>query len=533
MINVTDILETGKGTSRMQEAVEYSEQVMIHTKGGKALEKYLAQINSYENKAQYDLRKKFAISNKFITSKLLRPCDNIWNAKGGSTKLEMKGENSTKGMNLILKEAHNYIRNTWFDAFINDPNGVTIIEYEAEDEEMNFKYLPSERIEAIEIAKEKVIEILIFIETIEEGENKIKKYLHITKDMQAEYFVKDENTVIRGDATKNETGIVPVVLNSTVKTIEKDIYISMIDTEIELLNSFVRKNSVKEIFEFLHGFPKFWQYVEPCDVCGGAKRIQYEQRDGSTGYQTCPKCNGIGHFGKTDVADVLNIAMPESGDETIANQPMGFEIPPVETWQEMRSELDWLWNIIFDSQWGTTVQKQTNETATGRFIDVQPVINKLDSYAEQLQRVFNEIGIIAGKTAYPNTFEQFSIAIGRNFIIDTPSAALTRYKEAKEKGLNTNILNHLLKQYFLSEFANNDRGYQIAIKLMNVEPFPHHTIDEVMQFARDEDKAAKVYYEAWLSETENSEILEKTAEQLRKELYSKAPELGSENSNIN
>ncbi len=65
------------------EAVIYSNSLIVHTKGI-GLQKLLARVNGYENTTQYDLRKKFAISNKYVTSKLLRPVDNIWKSKGGS-----------------------------------------------------------------------------------------------------------------------------------------------------------------------------------------------------------------------------------------------------------------------------------------------------------------------------------------------------------------------------------------------------------------------------------------------------------------
>ena len=530
MIDIKTILTEGGQSSRMIDATEYSNTIKRHTKGGRLLEKYLSQINEYENAAQFKLRQKFAISNKFVTSKLLRPADNLWRSKGGSTKTDIP-ETFEKQFAVEIAGVSKYMRSEWFDAFINDPNGVSLVvnsDKQFDEKEgrgiLNYKFIPSENIIEILFSGDTIIEILILTGVEIKDETQIEKYLYIS-DEQIGTYEKRGDDVFEIELKTNPLKRVPAVVNSTLKTIEKEIYISEIDNEIELLNSFVRKNSVKEIFEFLHGFPKFWQYVEPCDVCNGTKQVEHEHGNGSMGYSVCPKCNGIGHFGKTDVADVLNIAMPETGDETIANQPMGFEIPPVDTWEQMRFELDWLWDIIFNSQWGTTVIKGQNETATGRFIDVQPVVNKLNEYADQMQRVFNELGDLVGRIIAPNTFNGFYHVIGRNFIIETPAAALERYETARGNGSNVNVLNHLLEQYYLSEFANNDNQFRIKTKLINVEPFPHNTVAEVLEFANDDDKRAKLFYSKWLSETDYSELLENSVEKLRGELYTNAPEL--------
>ena len=50
---------------------------------GIGTQEYLAQINEYENKKQAELRQKHAIPNPFVVDELVRPIDNIWQAKGG------------------------------------------------------------------------------------------------------------------------------------------------------------------------------------------------------------------------------------------------------------------------------------------------------------------------------------------------------------------------------------------------------------------------------------------------------------------
>ena len=83
-------------------------------------------------------RDKFAISNKFITDRLLRPTDSVFSAKGGFSRYLFKSENESKETEFKgkLKDIYSgyslsqYIHRIWFDKYIVDPNGLIFMEVE-------------------------------------------------------------------------------------------------------------------------------------------------------------------------------------------------------------------------------------------------------------------------------------------------------------------------------------------------------------------------------------------------------------------
>lgn len=493
-----------------KESVIYSDDIKIHTKGI-GLQKFLSTINGYENKNQHNLRVKHAISNKPFTAKLLRPVANIWRAKGVNVDVSI----GAKDINVfaeLIKPVYEFVKYTWFDAFVSDPN--TIIKVDG----VNLSLIDSKRIYHIEIRNKKIIQVIYLHEIIEnqEGEE-IKIYKHYQENKIVTISVNGDTETTKEEENKLE--LMPFVLSSIITDIDKNIFLTPIDNELDLLGSFVRKNSVKEIFEFLHGYPKFWQYVEPCDICNGSKKIEFmNESTNETSFISCPKCNGVGHFGKTDVSDSMNITLP-SDEQTVINQPMGFEIPPTDTWEEMRTELNWFWNIIFESQWGTTIEKGENETATGRFIDIQPVVNRLNEYTDEAERVTNEIIKIIGAINIPNSFKYYIVNFGRRFIIESAELSLERYEKAKTQKLTTTILDFLLKQYFTAEYQNNELMYQRSTKLTLVEPYVHNSIEEVLAMDVSEDlKLKKKYFSEWSKTIETKVIIDKQIINLQAEL---------------
>ena len=74
-------------TSDLNPKIQYARDICTKLKlhvDGEGLQEFLTKINNYENDLQYQARKKFAITNQFLTEELLRPTDNVFNAKGGN-----------------------------------------------------------------------------------------------------------------------------------------------------------------------------------------------------------------------------------------------------------------------------------------------------------------------------------------------------------------------------------------------------------------------------------------------------------------
>jgi hypothetical protein len=187
--------------------------------------------------------------------------------------------------------------------------------------------------------------------------------------------------------------------------------------------------------------------------------------------------------------------------------------------KEQRVELDWKWNLIFFSHWGTTTERAANETATGRFIDVQPVNNRLNAYADMAETIHNELLNLFSIFVSPTNKNESKVSYGRRYLIETPDQVWNKYIGAKEKKAPISALDQLLEQYYESEYQRNELFQAYYLKLIKIEPFVHSSVEEVVAMPiSDDDKLAKIYFSDWLKTVMMNEVVDKPIENLKNDL---------------
>jgi len=482
---------------------------------GMGTQEYLEQINQYENDKQHELRKKHAITNPWIVSELLRPVDNIWQAKGGDTTYKFTGDDRSDEFKEKLKDVRDgmsmrqFMKDIWFQRFISDPNGIIFLEVARDGSKAELTYKSIHNIHAYDTEGVE-IEWIVFEPAVEvfEGEKKDQKIAYSwVVDERFYYYVKNDGKEVSiVEVIENNFGMVPGVVNSTIYNTEKKIKDSFIAKQVDLLNSYLTKNSVKEIYQFLHNYPLFWMIESLCPTCNGARKV---------GNEVCGTCKGSGYSARKDVSDAFIYAKAEEG-VTREFPPAGYVQPDVETCNENRLELDWLFDKMFHSLWGTTVEKSENETATGRFIDVQAVYNKLNEVADIAQLIEAKLTLIYGKFWYLLSLDTVQISYSRRYIAESPDVLWLRYEDARTKGAPTMTLNYLLEQFYYSEFASNPTMADYYIKLMYVEPFVH--VNDVGQIP-EPDKTAKLYFQDWISTLKEEQIIKSDIKKLKSLLF--------------
>jgi hypothetical protein len=362
-----------------------------------------------------------------------------------------------------------------------------------------------------------------------EIEVEVKVYLFITNDDILIIKEKDENIVII-EKKKNELGFIPFAFNSinsgtpnikesSDRDISININISPLNDELQLLDAYLRKNSVKELHEFLHAYPIYWRYVQQCDECKGF---------GEVNGTTCGTCGGSGILVKQkDVTNVVDVPIPEEGESNIT-PPAGYVTPPIEIIEAMRTELKDKFSECEFSHWGTlNILKQGDatgdQTATESLINLQPVVNRLNLYTEQVQTHHNILLNFIVKIMFSGQRDDIKVfyAYGRGYVIETADTAMKRYLNDKKENAPQEVLNNDLVNYYASQFKSDNVSYERAIKLMRVEPFVHNSTEEVVdKFTVAElDKKAKSYYNEWRSSITDTDIDKSEPKQLTEQLY--------------
>lgn len=511
---------------RIKAAREMNNKLLLHVEGV-GLQEYLSRINNYENELQFAARKKHAVSNKFVSEELLRPIDNIFTAKGGGKYYQFttEADKKEKDFRRILSNVKHgqslseYIETEWTNKFITDPNGLIFCEienepYEDEGPKVEPCYKSIQKIRAYEQDGIHIKWVVFephkkYVD--EEDEKKVTEFFWAVDKEYYYEFKREDGLITESKAIENTFGFVPAILCSNINDPITGWKRSPIDAQIELLDRYVLSNSVLTIAEFQQNFPREWEYVPECSRCRGLGTLDNGD--------TCSICSGTGMSTKNDVTDKTLLKVP-SQDEVKIDPPNGYTYLPTEPWEMMVNSVDRYFDLVINSHWGATKEKKDNETATGRWIDVQPVNNRLSKYSKSAQLAHNKLADIFGKFYYPETFVKSDITYGQRYLIETPDQIWKKYLEAKEKKAPVSTLDLLLTQYVESEFRENDTMFQYELRKIKLEPFVHWDIETVRgsQIISQEDKAMKEYFNEWVNTLTIKEIVTQTMEELRNEL---------------
>jgi hypothetical protein len=491
---------------------------------GSDTDAYLSKINEYENEKQHTLRTKHAIRNPWVVEELIRPTDNLWQAKGGTEDYKFKGTDQSEKFKELLKDVRDgmdmksFMKDIWFQRFISDPNGIIFCEVDTEGLNPTLTYKSIMKIHNYEtkginlnwVVFEPVISIIERIEdkdlTVEYSWAVDEKYYYYCRNTGK----PDDFSIVQMIA--HSFGQVPGIVNSPIFNTDKGYKVSLLDKQTDLLNSYLTLTSIKEIYQFKHNFAIPWAMQSFCPTCNGARMV---------GNAACGTCGGTGYSAKKDVSDILIIPTPQPDAPPVPMPPAGYIQPDIATCAENRTELDWKFDKMFHSLWGTSATPALKrvETATTAFLDNMQVYNKLNGIADICQMVQKNLTLIFGKFFFPETLDSVAISYSRRYSIDPPDMLWSRYQDARTNQSPDMALNYLLEQFYFSEFASNQTMADFYVNLIYVEPYPHLLIVDVEDLEISDDlKLAKRYFPEWVANIDPVDTVNKTRETLRKEL---------------
>lgn len=401
--------------------------------------------------------------------------------------------------------------------FYSDPAGITFLEWSGSETWPTCKSILN--IKNYKTSGRKV-EWLLF-----EPEKRINpvtkqqfpgEFYRIVDDLtDATYYKEDKSvTLVMEDSYKNVFGYVPGIVNSDLLDSSLEYATSPLNTVVELLDKFLRGDSVKDIFEFLHGYPIFWAYMtikEKCHTCLGERHT----KNGDV----CGTCEGKGHVFKKDVTDGIYMKPPVSQDAPTIDAVAGYISADVETWREMRTELEWTIKLLNYTMWGTQQEPGGNNTATGEFINIQTVSDALNLFSDSFQDMEKRITKMMADFYTSGQVNGIDITYGRRYLIEAPDAVWKKYQSAKNGGAPKVTLNNLLLQYYQSEYSTDSRTLAIMTKAMVIEPFVHKSDEQVKALITDNQQVLKkIYFNEWFKTLTDDDVIFKSVEELDKQL---------------
>ena len=485
-------------------------------------------IEKIEDTNRAIARKKYSYDTRDLFARIMEPRNNVFAADGGSEN--WRDEINEKRIEDIKtyfqnfkggKSIEKYMAESYFQLSDIDPNGLIFLEYKANDEGLAVypTYKSIQDIRTYECKGQSVKWVLFEPYEVTKKGDVYKVWRFVDKDVdysimqrRQSYEYMDEESFI------NDFRTVPAVILSPIQKIGTNIRLSWLFYIQELSKKYARDVSIKTLYEFLQGFPKHWRYVMMCMKCRG----NGTQDDGGK----CNKCSGTGELRKGDVTDEIRVPIPNDKDQpVVAPNIAGFISPDLDTLKHMEESRVSLESLIEYTMWGTqtVTQGNKNETATGRYLDVQPLINKLHVFSDAAEEVENMLAgyVIDLVDTLDKDGSIYTKTYGRRFIIESPDVLLDKYNTSKEKGAPITILDKMLEEIISSKYKNDMVMRSKMRKKSAIEPYVHYGVQTIFDIFGAEEAEKKTMFTNWWVNEANQMDDEKVLKAAFKEWFNK------------
>lgn len=500
-------------------------------------------IKGFETDALRELRVKYAVSNKDLFSRLGRPIDKVFSAKGGSTYYNMSDNLNRMALQLCLDVRDGYSARTWVEHywkphFLDDPCGMLYMEVGEGKVYPTYKSIASVYdYQPKGVHLDYVVFYVAEADKLQAGLKPEDKIYRVCDDAY-DYYVKMEGekmSILQEHTFPNYFGKVPGIINSDITDPQwEGSYKSVYDDIIEIAEQYLLKGSVKITHDFLHGFPKYWEYADACGECQG---------DGLVNGSKCTSCKGTGKALMVSPSQAKILTPPASNDDPVYTPNVAGYVEPSKIYHEIaiadRNELQ---DVMEYTLWGHVARQNTSgarmnaegKTATEAISEMQATIDRLHPISESAEKRIKFVTDHVVKLHLRKDYEGASINLGRRYVLETADETWRRYVDAKTAWAPQTLLDELLNEYVENKYSGDPIGLAIAQKLMLVEPFVHKSAEEVQKLgANAEDYAAKLYYGEWLATTSDADLLKMPLATLKKSLYKYAAQKSMSGTNTN
>lgn len=495
---------------------------------GIGLQDALPKYDYFESTAIHAERTQGAISNKDLFERILKREEMVFSAQGGVSYYDGLTPEQTISFDVVLDNIrYNMTIRKWvkefaLNAYRTDPMSVLFIEASTDGKKAYptyksisciYDYLTTGRkVEyiAFNMTVADCLSFGVVDDTLKNMQpSQVTSYYRFVDD-SFDYIVKNTDGLVSEYSKLSLLfDAVPAIIASDLINFQNPAqFYSPLDRMIELGQEFLQDRSIRNLSKKYTGFQKVIEPLLQCGTCNG------------TGYLSgaaCPDCTtnrqdkGSGFKLITKVSDVARFPI-DVDSQFDFKKYFGYIAPDITTWDKQDTSLNDTENFMTDTYWGTVNRTTTtgptkgetgldsNKTATQVSEDIKPIYARLNMTADWAEQTENALCDFIGEFLYSDTFKKSARTYGRYYILETPDQLKEQYLEAKAKGAPQATLSELLSRYYHSLYSENKIKLNIALKLMQVEPFVHYSTEQVQAMNPGRiDFFCKMYFSEWLA----------------------------------
>ncbi|MCK5607520.1 hypothetical protein KAR91_36895 [Candidatus Pacearchaeota archaeon] len=493
---------------------------------GEDFKEKLLRIEHIESEKRAKPRIKYSRPIKDLNEKLSRPIDSIYSAVGGSKTYPgiKTPDQQKKFLQTITNLRENKSLEKWLetywakDLYIVDPSGLLFLEYSGE-EWIKPVYKSINTIRNYEAFGQKLAWVLFEPKKVTENGNEVIYIRYV--DHENDFTFKKEGENIKLDEDKSflhPFGNVPALTCSDMQRLGSQGKISPFDTVKEDQEEFMRDQSVLTLYKYQNGFPV---PVEPaifCSECRGSGKVEH---------QPCKTCDGTGELMRKDVTDAIKIPIDINAETINFPSNLGFFISPdLETWTKYDETLKQKTMSEYDTLWGMTIDKETEQTATEIMLNAQPKIHRLNEWSDVAQFMEWQFTEWIANWMFPEKQKDERVSFifyGRNYLIRTVEQITKELSEAISNNLPDSMKDKLYIEYLTTKYKNDPESLSFELKKSQLEYWPFYSLDDVGKYLGQVSAQKKMMFKDWwesLSEKDkmkNEKDLEKDRDKWMKE----------------
>lgn len=470
----------------------------------------LKKIEGIESNSKAKARRKYSKDIRDLFTRVFKKRIDVFEASGGSEEIMITSDQLKEEFISFIskfkggKSISQYLSENYFKMMDTDPNGVLFMEYTTgEKRDIYPTYKSIQKIRTYESDGQKCEFIIFECENIKLQNGDIYKEWRIVDD-KTDWRIKEiagVHIIDRAKTFQHPFQEVPAIILSDEEEFCSKLRCSMV-TPIEMLAyDLARDKSVLTIYKMQKGFPTHWKLqsrrkIEVGNERNGVQDSSVNENGGYTGTDDSEN--------KADVTDVVMVPIPREQDGNYLPNIAGYISPDIETWKQYKEDLADFEKLIEHTIWGTHEEKDDagNETATGRYIDVQPITNELNRLATRVEWVQNKLAAYVWAFVAPAMYKVdesvYHKSYGRRFIIEGPDVLLERYEASQKAGANSTIMDKLLEEYVLSKYKSDPIMQEEMFKKIKLEPYIHWSVEVVsLSFGQGEAFDKILFNEFW------------------------------------